>query len=127
VEVLFVYFPSPDAMVNGNFGLIRHAFSTIIDSNGHMSYRGLHTAQRKLITDTTAFAVFIFIVNVRRQQLGMHVLGQRLDGFVAVQNIMSLENLQRADADLSWTSFAISGVYTSGKVSNGCAACAIRV
>jgi hypothetical protein len=62
MEVLFIYFPSPNTQMGGNFILVRHAFNTIIDSGSHMGYRELYGTRWKLTADMTAFTVLIFYV-----------------------------------------------------------------
>jgi hypothetical protein len=75
MKVLFVHLPSPDTKVSGDFSLVWHAFSTIVDSDSHMGYRGFHAIWWKLFADTRALAVFIVFVDIGRQQLRMHVFG----------------------------------------------------
>jgi len=61
MEVLFIHLPSPDAQVSGNFSLVRHAFSTVVDSNSHVGYRRFHAAWSKLLADIAAFAFFVVV------------------------------------------------------------------
>jgi hypothetical protein len=67
MEVLFIHLPSPDTQMGGNFGLVGHAFSTIVGSDSHMMYCGFHTAWRKLFVDAAAFTVFVIFVHIGGQ------------------------------------------------------------
>lgn len=64
MEVLFAHFPSPDTKVSGDFSLVWHAFSTIVDPDGHMSYCGFHAAWWKLFADTGVLTAFIVLVDI---------------------------------------------------------------
>lgn len=67
MEVLFVHLPSPDTKVSGDFGLVWHAFSAIIDSDSYASYRGFYATQWKLFADVTALAIFVVFVDIGRE------------------------------------------------------------
>jgi len=64
MEVLFIHLPSPDTQMSGNFSLVWHAFSTIVNSDSHMGYRRFHAAWWKLPADMATLAVFVVFVDI---------------------------------------------------------------
>ena len=67
MKVVFAHLPSPDTKVGGNFSLVWHAFSTIVDSDSHMGNCGFHAVRWKLFIDMGALATFVVFVDIGGQ------------------------------------------------------------